>query len=222
MIQDQQLAEASAATYRNPATGQIADIYWCNTAVGESTVVAFRGTVTAANWLRDLNWKPTLDEDLGWCHRGFLAGARLFLEKFVGDRRPLILTGHSLGGALALTVGALMLGRPIFDVSSIVTFGAPRVGMGKFVQRLSTVSIRQYRRGNDPVTEVPIAVWPFWFQHARAPLIGVGTPARVPISCHSANGYVLDTASDSRGIAAFRPAVLSHIGTIVIDKGAGT
>ncbi len=64
---------------------------------------------------------------------------------------PIVATGHSLGGAMALLAGTR------FPFDRIVTFGEPRVGIG-----LDTVfRAREHRRivnGHDPVCRIPLPI----------------------------------------------------------------
>ncbi|MGA8613936.1 MAG: lipase family protein [Xanthobacteraceae bacterium] len=178
-----------------PATGTDVRI----STVAGGMVVAFRGSVTAEDWARDFICAPVMDREdpqLGLCHAGFLDGAGSVVAAIsaaVGNNRC-YLTDHSLGGALALGVGALLAcsGK---SLDAIVTFGAPRYGMAKFVAALQPIVVRQYRRGNDPVPLVPFDVPPFLqFLDARDPLIAIGVAQRDPFACHAIAGYVVDVA----------------------------
>jgi predicted lipase len=71
--------------------------------------------------------------------------------------RPLWITGHSLGGALALLAGWLFL-RKFVNVHQIYTFGAPMIGnreaLAGFDKRLKGKVFR-YVDSNDPVPQLP-------------------------------------------------------------------
>ena len=71
--------------------------------------------------------------------------------------RPLWITGHSLGGALALLAGWLFL-RRFVNVHQIYTFGAPMVGnreaLAAFDKRLKG-KIFRYVDCHDPVPQLP-------------------------------------------------------------------
>jgi hypothetical protein len=208
MISDLTFAQCCAATYDEPptlpvpATGTDVRI----SAVADGIVVAFRGSVTAEDWARDFICAPVMDREdpqLGLCHAGFLDGAASVVAAIaaaVGSNKC-YLTGHSLGGALALGVGALLIcsGK---SPEAIVTFGAPRYGMAKFVAALQPIAIRQYRRGNDPVPLVPFDVPPLLeFQNARDPLIAIGEAQHDPFACHAIDGYLADVAKYLAGPA---------------------
>ena len=190
VISDTQLCAAAAAAYVSPATFAVSDIHAVVTAVGGLTVVAFRGTVPTSwrDWFRDVDAVPTPVMDhprLGLCHRGFMGGAEAILPMLLPILNgPFALTGHSLGGALAVSAAALLadLGRPPVVLT---TFGAPRVGIGgRLAEVLAGVPGRSYRHGNDPVVEVPI--WPF--RHHR-PLTDIGASVIDAIADHAISGY---------------------------------
>ncbi len=200
MISDLECAKRCAATYMDaptlpiPQTGTDCRI---TTEPDGSVVIAFRGSVTAEDWARDFICAPIADRahpQLGHCHAGFLDGAESIVDEVaaaIGDK-PGRVTGHSLGGALALGVGALLvcMGKP---PAAIVTFGAPRFGMAMFVKAIAATAVRQYRRGNDPVPLVPFDVPPLLqFLDARDPLIAIGVAQSDPFACHAIAGYVAD------------------------------
>jgi fermentation-respiration switch protein FrsA (DUF1100 family) len=184
-VTDADLAALSAAAYTAPAAWAAGDV----AATLTGNVVAFRGTVPdcLADWLRDFDAVPVDDADLGWCHAGFRDGARaVFPAILAGTTGPLVLTGHSLGGALAVLTAALLraAGQP---VAELVTFGAPRAGGFRAQQLLDGVAIRQYRNAADPVPDVP---WlPGLFTHMRrlTPIIGRGAPD--PLDDHAISAY---------------------------------
>lgn len=157
------------------------------TAIGELDVVAFRGTVDIADWLRDFDAVPLYDPRVGSCHAGFLTGARAVLPAIINHRaleqRPRVLVGHSLGGALALVLGGLLIaaGQPPLHVE---TYGAPRAGFDTLANVYDGVSVAQYRNGNDPVPEVPV----FPYRHVR-PRLAIGAPHLDPIRCHFIAAY---------------------------------
>ncbi|MDX1964964.1 MAG: lipase family protein [Pirellulales bacterium] len=100
----------------------------------EIALVSFRGTESRGDWLRNIN-VPGRTRDYGIVHRGFL-GAFQAVESRIRSTitgihgRKLILTGHSLGGALATVMAAEW--QNFMPASWIVTFGQPAVGTGAF------------------------------------------------------------------------------------------
>lgn len=184
-MSDFELAGLAAGAYAVPASYAAGDV----AAVRTGNVVAFRGTRpdALADWLRDLDAVPVYDQVLGYCHRGFIDGARATLPLILADRAvPLLLVGHSLGGALALLTAALLLAerRPVLGVA---TFGAPRAAGGRLRAALMETTVRQYRHGDDPVTEVPFL--PLVFEHPTQ-LIAIGQPSVDPLTDHAISGYL--------------------------------
>ena len=123
-------------------------------------VLAFRGTErNKKDILRDLRGFPWKCNGI-WMHSGFGKGAAKFLEgtdihyEMFGGL-PLILTGHSLGGALAVAFAALLVAEG-YTPSGLVTFGAPSVGYGGALKRaLSNVPQARYVNGADCVPNQP-------------------------------------------------------------------
>jgi triacylglycerol lipase len=150
---------------------------------GEHIVAAFRGTEapTSIEGLKDwlLTDAVTLlimpEGDLGtdfaaagvgtrW-HQGFIRGLNeiwaptltaVEAERKKSDR-PLWITGHSLGGALALLAG-WRFKRKFIPVHQIYTFGAPMVGCSKAsaaIDREFGKKVYRYVNDLDPVPKLP-------------------------------------------------------------------
>ena len=121
-------------------------------------VFAFRGTDEPLDAVRDLRILPIWTRELGWCPAGFLRAAKRLMPKCLSEcmdrnieKENIVLTGHSLGGAVALIIGALMV-RDEVSIKEIVTFGAPRCGRLKI---LDNTPVTMYRNGKDIVPLVP-------------------------------------------------------------------
>jgi pimeloyl-ACP methyl ester carboxylesterase len=126
-------------------------------------VLAFRGSdpVTLPNWVTDVVVKLVERADYhGRVHHGFSAALKHTWDKVERliestNERPLFLTGHSMGGALAVLAACRLakLGRPPV---ATYTFGSPRVGDRAFCAgyRLPTYRVVN---GLDLVPEMPLA-----------------------------------------------------------------
>jgi triacylglycerol lipase len=105
----------------------------------QDLIIAFRGTADMRNWLTDLDCRFAI-EDGCRVHAGFAAALESVFEQLknclsssMAAGKRLWLTGHSLGGALALLFGwRLMNLRRANFVAGIYTFGQPRVGNAAF------------------------------------------------------------------------------------------
>jgi hypothetical protein len=130
-------------------------------------LVAFRGTEPDAvsDLASDLafsmlNWV----EGSGRVHDGFAKAARSALpwvKDWLGQhtsRQSLLITGHSLGAAIATLVSSVC--KP----TTLVTIGSPRVGDQAFVESLQGIAIHRFVNCCDAVTRVPPKL--FGYEHA--------------------------------------------------------
>lgn len=126
--------------------------------------MVFRGTNEPADWLDNLNAFPE-DVLFGSFHRGFWKSIEDVWETINGKyedlrkekKRPLFITGHSLGGAMA-TIAAARFIHQDKPFISVYTFGQPR-SMDRDTARIfnSEAGSRCHRFQNneDIVTRVP-------------------------------------------------------------------
>jgi len=126
--------------------------------------MAFRGTNELADWLDNINAFST-KVLFGEFHRGFWLSVEdvwepindRFRELQAQRKRPLFITGHSLGGAMA-TIAAAKFIHEDKPFSGVYTFGQPRV-MDRETARIfnSECKSRYFRfhNNNDIVTRVP-------------------------------------------------------------------
>ncbi len=141
--------------------------FWCKT--DSIALLAFRGTSNVGQWLRDARFLPAL-HPWGLVHGGFLTGLFLAegpLQEFdeaAGQAKDIWITGHSLGGALAVLAAArLKITKGL--APSLYTYGQPRVGFSNFADRFGTeLAGKLYRFVNqsDIVPRVPPG---FLYQH---------------------------------------------------------
>ena len=103
----------------------------------DHTEIAFRGTRDLANWILDLDVRKAALAYHVKVHQGFLNATEALLPLLLAELlppgldkaqvKPLYITGHSLGGALA-SLAALFLYREGLPVAAVYTFASPRVG----------------------------------------------------------------------------------------------
>ena len=163
-------------------------------------VVAFRGSVGTENWLEDFDFAlvPTLPA-LGACpnctvSKGFQTDTFLTIwpqceaaiaaiQASVGAQAPLpiLLTGHSLGAAIA-EVAARALLEKNFPLAAVYTFGTPRVGdpswASAWSNALQGTPAFRVTHFMDPVPHLPLEA--MGFQHP---------PTEVFYSSESGNGW---------------------------------
>jgi len=119
--------------------------------VNSRIIISFRGSANAGNWLDNINFSPENYVNRGGTsatvHPGFFSGWEDLEQggmteaiRDIVNAHPganILVTGHSLGGALA-TICAVELGQneayntlPIGAID-VITFGSPRVGNTAF------------------------------------------------------------------------------------------
>jgi triacylglycerol lipase len=134
--------------------------------------VAFRGTepVQSRDWLSDVEYQPRslLSSIPGMVHSGFAAAlvsvmrpmCEAVRELAKGARPRVFITGHSLGGALAVLGAAVLEFDQKCPVTAVYTFGQPRVSDQEFARaydaRLGTTTFR-YVNDFDIVPHLPPA-----------------------------------------------------------------
>ena len=115
-------------------------------------IVVFRGTDNLLNWLTNLKVEavPFKAVPKAQVHSGFFEIAKTVEKKVKLDKEKLVtVTGHSLGGAVALLYGAL-LHDDGYDVR-VITFGAPPVGNDAFVEANVALDHIRFAHIFDPV-----------------------------------------------------------------------
>jgi triacylglycerol lipase len=175
-------------------TERFADLYAIAAGCDQFAVLAFLGTKDFKNWMTDLSATPApfswLFEggpDVGEVHGGFghilrdawtkIATAlktvapgpeqTVSATDLAKPQRTLWITGHSLGGALAVLAGAafsMWAPATIRSVSGIYTFGQPRIGLypfcGNYDHILASKTFR-FVNNQDLVPRVPFRGWDY-------------------------------------------------------------
>jgi len=155
--------------HRSVNTGlPIASTYAMVLDLREAVVVAFAGTdpVLLANWISDFDIRATD----GGAAEGFTVAMQAVEFDVLGRlplNRPIMVTGHSLGGALAVLLAdrLVTMGR---EVMAVYTFGMPRPGRRDFTGPYNQNALARctYRlvHGEDIVPTVAPSE-PFGFRH---------------------------------------------------------
>lgn len=195
---DLELVRAAADTY-DPAASW--DRVWNADGVWmfyRPTVLAFRGSKTPEDWIRDLGALPSYESDIGFVESGFMLGMRGALREWRREYpsvRPWI-TGHSLGGAHAAIMAAILVSLKGILPQGLVVFGCPRPGFYKLRRTIQAghFPIRSYRNVGDPVPDVPVPVWKVmpYRQIAKSIVLQAG-PApgdSSPLAAHKMARYV--------------------------------
>jgi hypothetical protein len=141
--------------------------------IPDGVVVAFRGTLpldlhrppTLVDWFGDFNANPVAAPGYpGFVHPGFLGAVSPLTERLVAEvnrqraaapAAPLLLTGHSKGGAMA-ALSAWHLRTTLGMAANVVTFEAPKPGNLAFRDAYNAqVSHKRYEHADDIVPHLP-------------------------------------------------------------------
>lgn len=135
--------------------------FWSTSPNGEVAVLAFRGTSNIGQWLRDARFFP-VSHPWGRVHAGFYAGVReVELDLVAFDvkakaAKHVWITGHSLGGALAVIAAARLKMQGLS--ARLFTYGQPRVSLSGFADRFAIElpgALYRFVNQSDIVARVP-------------------------------------------------------------------
>ena len=114
------------------------------------TVIVFRGTNPSelCDWCVNLDCLST-QVTHGAIHKGFYSAYQLLkgqITKSLSGTKPrhLWITGHSLGGALAVVCAYDLIENERLDLDGIITFGQPMVARRQLAEHLDTVLLGRY------------------------------------------------------------------------------
>lgn len=130
--------------------------------IEDQAVIVFRGT-------DDLNdWLANLDTDIaktgsGLAHRGFYSSyqdlaSQVYTLLNKTEVKRVWITGHSLGGALAVMCGLDLADRDDVAIDGLITFGQPMVAkpdLAKRIEELLPGRYVHYVNQKDVVTRIP-------------------------------------------------------------------
>jgi hypothetical protein len=120
--------------------------------------VMLRGTANLPDVIEDLEFAGGDEHELGiQVHAGFNESLQECLPWVIprlDPDRPVLVTGHSLGGAVAELLIAILDHRGFKDVSG-VTFGQPKLTDARGVQHLAHLNLLRVVHENDPVPMLP-------------------------------------------------------------------
>ncbi len=193
---------------------------------GRKRVLSIRGTKTLNNILQNMDAQLTYFEDLGIkSHRGYSEIARAMAEEIIDDNLlvvddlPLLLTGHSLGGAVSVIL-ANFLNRRGFAIEGVYTFGMP-----KFVDRegakllKETLNIVQTEHLLDPIcagtNQASSAV------EQAAPALAVASESAPPF-IRSLLQPALDAVEDAAGNFLPEPLLSPLVLFVPLEVGNGS
>lgn len=129
----------------------------------DCVIVAFRGTDAGelADWKTNVNRTPTAGS-FGLVHSGFLAAVELLwprltdtLQRMREGGQSLLLTGHSMGGALAVIAAAKFASEGAIPIAGLYTFGQPPLADPAFEAELARRVEGRYFRFVNSIDMVP-------------------------------------------------------------------
>src|ERR671918_552133 len=132
----------------------------------DGVIVAFRGTLppswqswpSVLDWLQDLMCEPESRPNLpGKVHTGFYDATSAIIADVAAavkrlnptGTKPVYVTGHSLGGAMAAIGAWIMRAQPYgITIAQVVTFASPKPGDGTFQAAYQKVFANHLRYEN--------------------------------------------------------------------------
>jgi triacylglycerol lipase len=159
-------------------------------------IISIRGTETkyAKSVLTDAEYTKQLDPKLGiYVHAGFEKAVRELYDSLstrLDTGYSTRITGHSLGGALAVLLAYYMTVDG-YHLERTVTFGQPKVTNREGVEKFSQVKLLRVINSKDPVASVPplsyVTSMNSPYQHAGGALLLQDSPPYVYVCSEASN-----------------------------------
>ncbi len=197
------LARASAGAYERHPTAEGSDARILDLDCGTARVIAFRGSCEASDFVVDAEIRRSSAGDGIGVHHGFYStisviGGHLIQRAGWGRKLPLFITGHSLGGALAVLAAKILRGAGFF-IQGVYVFGCPRVGNKRFAETYDCcLGDRTYRFVNEEDVVARVPGWVSGYRH-------VGTEIFLPsgqasnLKPQTSSGYIVDPSIWTKG-----------------------
>jgi hypothetical protein len=190
---------------------------------GEVALLVFRGTSNIGQWLRDVQFIPAR-HFWGTVHEGFLDGIDSIepdlqaFEQLARNAQHVWISGHNLGGALAVLAAARLKSEGI--TASLYTYGQPRVGLGDFADRFAVElpgKLIRFVNQSDVVPRVPPGPL---YRHMGIVkrIVHPGVLEMVP---RLEIPMAADAAAEGRMLSAHHAATLSAVESATAAKAAG-
>lgn len=149
-------------TFHNPS-----DVLCAFSQIGNLQYLVIRGTANTKNLFYDAMFWTKFALGMKF-HRGFHKVAKkIFDDSYnigIVKNKPLVITGHSLGGAIAVVLG-LYMKHYGFNIQKVVTFGQPKVTYKKFLPKAQNILGDDYIRvvnESDEIPNVPTGIFGFF------------------------------------------------------------
>jgi predicted lipase len=127
--------------------------------LSKTQLIAVRGTSNIENAIVDISLKLVVDQHTGLrLHHGFsLAAKKLYamLKPLLKPDYKIDVTGHSLGGAVALIL-AIYLDADQFNIEQVTTFGQPKVTNIAGARQIQQLKVIRVVTPSDLVPLVPL------------------------------------------------------------------
>ncbi|KAJ9063796.1 hypothetical protein DSO57_1037145 [Entomophthora muscae] len=167
--------------------------------VRREIVISFRGTHSIKNWIQNLNFIHADFDTVKYArvHAGFkscsdgltplyLPSVRHILQNPEFANFKLVLTGHSLGGAIAV-LSTLNLQKALdmpWSRLAVYTYGQPRIGNSFFSNYVNSLPLSMTRvvNENDPIPHLPPLPFMYLHQHTEVH-INNGVPKVCSTKC---------------------------------------